>query len=204
MSSSPETALLDPVAAPQRVQRADARRNHERVITAARKVMARDGLDAQMEDIARAAKVGVGTLYRHFPSKTELIEALALDRFERLRDAALVALEITDPWESFEAFIRTAARIQTEDRALSEVLTSRPEVMQPAAESVDMLGLTAQILGRAQEAGVVRKDARPEDIPMVMCALAGTFHNPFADTDRYVGIVLDGLRAPGTGQTKLG
>jgi AcrR family transcriptional regulator len=203
MTTALKTPLSDRPAAPERAQRADARRNRERVITAARKVMARDGLDAQMEDIARAAKVGVGTVYRHFPSKDEIVEALAFDRFERLRDAALDAMGIADPWDSFEAFIRTAAHIQTEDRALSEVLTSRPEVMQPAAQSVDMLGLTAQILTRAQKAGVVRKDARPEDIPMVMCALAGTFHNPFAETDRYVGIMLDGLRVQGTGQTRL-
>jgi hypothetical protein len=68
--------------------------------------------------------------------------------------------------------------------------------MSRAAERVGMLGLTAEILGRAQAAGAVRPDAEPRDIPMIMCALAGTFHNPFADTDRYIGLVLDGLRAP--------
>src|SRR3954469_24984691 len=127
---------------PIRPQRADARRNRELVIRAARKRMARDGPDAQMEDIARDAGVGVGTVYRHFTTKDELIEALAFDRFERLRDAALSALAVDDPGEAFESFIREAARIQTEDRALSEVLTSHPEVMTPAAKAVDMLGLT--------------------------------------------------------------
>jgi len=83
------------------------------------------------------------------------------------------------------------------------VLTSRPEVMTPAAESVDMLGLTAKVLSRAQKAGAVRRDARPEDIPMLLCALAGTFKNPFASADRYVGIMLDGLRAPGAEPTRL-
>jgi AcrR family transcriptional regulator len=190
-------------ATPVRPQRADARRNRELVIRAARKRMARDGLDAQMEDIARDAGVGVGTVYRHFKTKDELVEALAFDRFERLRDAALLALESEDPGLSFETFIRDAARIQAEDRALSEVLTSRPEVMTPAAESVDMLGLTAKVLARAQKAGAVRRDARPEDIPMLLCALAGTFKNPFASTDRYVGIMLDGLRAPGAESTRL-
>jgi AcrR family transcriptional regulator len=204
MTTTVETAPGSPAAAPERARRADAVRNRRRVIKAARALMARDGLDAQMDDIARAAKVGVGTVYRHFPSKTELIEALAFDRFERLRDAANEALQIDDPWEAFETFIRDAARIQTEDRALSEVLTSRPEVMGPAAESVGILGLTATLLGRAQKADAVRSDARPEDIPMLMCALAGTFQGPYANTDRYVGIVLDGLRAPGAAKTKLG
>jgi AcrR family transcriptional regulator len=165
--------------------------------------MARQGLDAQMEEIARGAGVGVGTVYRHFPTKDELVAALANERFERLRDLALEALDDEDPGHAFDVFIRRAAEIQTEDRALSEVLVSRPETMMGAAERVGMLELTDQVLKRAQTAGAVRKDADARDIPMIMCALAGTFRNPHADTNRYIAIVLDGLRAPGGKQTKL-
>jgi AcrR family transcriptional regulator len=165
--------------------------------------MAQHGLDAQMEEIAREAGVGVGTVYRHFPNKDELVEALATERFERLRDLALEALAKGDSWKAFEDFIRASAQIQTEDRALSEVLVSRPDTMTRAAESVDMLHLVDQVLKRAQKAGLVRKDADARDIPMIMCALAGTFRNPHADADRYMGIVLDGLRAAGSKQTKL-
>src|SRR2546423_1122738 len=192
-----------PVPVPERERRSDARRNRGRVIKAARECMARDGLDAQMEEIARRAKVGVGTVYRHFTTKDELVEALAFERFERLRDLALDALAEDDPWGSFEGFMRASARIQTDDRALSEVLTSRPDTMGRAAEASGILELVGQILGRAQAAGVVREDAHPYDVPMLMCALAGTFRNPHADPDRYVGIALDGLRAPGAGLTKL-
>jgi AcrR family transcriptional regulator len=181
---------------PAKPQRADARRNYERVIRAARRCMARDGLDAQMEDIARRAGVGVGTVYRHFRNKDELVDALAADRFERLQELAHEALADDDPWRSFEGFVRASARIQSDDRALSEVLTSRPETMGRAAESVDILGLVARILERAQAAGVVRPDAEPRDIPMLMCALAGTFRNPTSDPERYVAIALDGLRGP--------
>src|ERR671929_2390947 len=106
-----------PVPEREREPRADARRNRERVIKAARWCMARDGLDAQMEEIARRAKVGVGTVYRHFRTKDDLVEALAAERFERLRDLALEALEQEDPWESFAWFMRVSARIQTDDRA---------------------------------------------------------------------------------------
>jgi AcrR family transcriptional regulator len=187
----------------ERAQRSDARRNRRRVIKAARTCMARDGLDAQMDDIARSAGVGVGTVYRHFCTKEELVEALAADRFERLEELARDALAQDDPWRSFEGFMRASARIQTEDRALSEVLTSRPEIMGRAAESVGILDLVGQLLGRAQAAGVVRRDAHPRDIPTFMCALAGTFRNPNSDPDRYIGIVLDGLRAPGAKHTKL-
>jgi AcrR family transcriptional regulator len=186
-----------------RPQRVDARRNRERIITAARRCMARDGLETQMEEIARAAGVGVGTVYRHFPTKDELVEALAGERFERLRDLANEALEAADPWAAFEAFIRSSAKIQTEDRSLSELLVSRPDTMSRAAESVGILELTAQVVSRAQTAGVVRKDADVRDIPMIMCALAGTFRNPHADSERYIGIVLDGMRAASGKQTKL-
>jgi AcrR family transcriptional regulator len=178
--------------------RADARRNHGRVLSAARKCMARDGLEAGMEEIARCAKVGVGTVYRHFPNKDDLVEALAADRFQRLAELAREALERENPGQAFDEFVRTSARIQSEDRALSEVLTSRPETMRRAAEGVDMLGLVGEVLGRAQAAGAIREDATPEDIPMLMCALAGTYRNPFNDPERYVSIVLDGLRAPGS------
>jgi AcrR family transcriptional regulator len=184
-------------------QRRDARRNRQLIVKAARRCFARDGLDAGMDDIARAAGVGVGTVYRHFPNKDDLIEALATERFERLRDLAQEALAQTDPWNSFEHFMRASAQIQTDDRALSEILTSRPSTMMRAAESVDMLGLVSQILTRAQKAGVVRKDADPRDIPMIMCALAGTFRNPHADTERYMAIVLDGLRTPSARRSTL-
>ena len=204
MTTPANAPTAAPAQPPERLQRADARRNRQRVIRAARACMAREGLDAQMEEIARAAGVGVGTVYRHFRTKDELLEALAAERFERLRDLAREALEQDDPWGSFERFMRASARIQTEDRALSELLVSRPDTMRRAAERVDMLGLVGQLMGRAQAAGVVRPgDAEPRDVPMIMCALAGTFRNAKSDPDRYIGIALDGLRASRGKQTVL-
>jgi AcrR family transcriptional regulator len=180
-----------------RALRADARRNRELVIEAARTCMARDGLDAQMEEIARAAGVGVGTVYRHFPTKDELIEALAGARFERLAELAREALERDEPWEAFCDFMRASALIQSEDRALSEVLVSRPETMGRAAEAVGILELVSEIMGRAQASGELRVDADPRDVPMVMCALAGTVQSPYTDPERYIGLIIDGMRSPG-------
>ena len=106
--------------------RADARRNREAVLAAAKKLFADQGLDAQMPDVAKAANVGVGTVYRHFPTKDDLIAALVAERFERLADKAREGLEAEDAWEGIAEFIRFAAQIQADDRGLCEVMGSRP------------------------------------------------------------------------------
>ena len=115
--------------------RADARRNRDAVIASAKKLFADQGLDAQMPDVAKAAKVGVGTVYRHFPTKDHLIGALADERFERLADRARQALDEDGAWEAFCGFIRFSAEIQAEDRGLCEVMGSRPEIMDAAARA---------------------------------------------------------------------
>src|SRR5436309_15182535 len=96
----PTAAVVD------RALRADARRNREAVIAAAKKLFADRGLDAQMPDVAKAAKVGVGTVYRHFPTKDDLIAALVAERFERLAQKAREDLEAGDAWEGISDFIR--------------------------------------------------------------------------------------------------
>jgi AcrR family transcriptional regulator len=189
-------------AAPERLQRADARRNREAVIEAAKKLFADEGLEAQIPDIAKAAKVGVGTVYRHFPAKEDLIVALADDRFERLAERAREALEENDPWEGFRGFIRFSAELQADDRGLCEVMGSRPDIMGAAAEAVGLDQLCREMVRRAQEAGELRPDLDWEDVPMIACGLGRIVTanaGPAAGRwERLLGIVLDGLRAPGT------
>src|SRR4051812_4544447 len=103
--------------------RADARRNRERVLEAARAVFAEHGRDAQMDDVARRAGVGVGTVYRHFPTKEALVAALALDLFERALEASRAALEIDDPWEAFTAALWAGTGILASDRAFTEIVS---------------------------------------------------------------------------------
>src|SRR5215204_6920029 len=186
----------------ERVQRADARRNREAVIAAAKRLFADQGLDAQMPDVAKAAKVGVGTVYRHFPTKEDLIAALAGDRFERLAEKAREGIEAEDPWEGLCDFIRFSARIQADDRGLCEVMGSRPEVMAASAYAVGLDGLCEELVKRAQRSGDLRKDLEWQDIPMIACGLGRITpaeKGPAVGRwPRLVGIVIDGLRAPGS------
>jgi AcrR family transcriptional regulator len=185
----------------ERVLRADARRNREAVIAAAKRLFADQGLDAQMPDVAKAAKVGVGTVYRHFPTKDDLIAALAAERFERLAEKAREGIEAEDPWEGLCDFIRFSAELQADDRGLCEVMGSRPEVMDASAFAVGLDQLCDKLVKRAQRSGDLRRDLHWEDIPMIACGLGritqATAGPAIGRWPRLVEIILDGLRAPG-------
>lgn len=182
--------------------RADARRNRDAVLAAAKKLFADAGLNAQMPDVAKAAKVGVGTVYRHFPTKEHLIAALVAERFERLAQKAREALEVEDAWEGLAGLIRFAAQIQADDRGLCEVMRSRPDIQGTAALAVGLPELSEQLVKRAQRAGELRRDLAWEDIPMIACGLGGIAQTTVGPATgrwpRLVEIILDGLRAPGS------
>jgi AcrR family transcriptional regulator len=189
-----------------RPPRADAVRNRAAVVAAARKVMSKKGLDAGIDEIARAAKVGVGTVYRHFPTKDDIVVALAEDRFERLAEFAHDALAEDDPAAAFERFLFRAGELQAADLGLSEVMRGYENVMPAAAERVGLLELTREVLTRAQKAGAIRKDLEAEDVPMVMCGIGTTTNHPapFIGPDswrRFLALVIDGMRVEGA--TKL-
>ena len=184
-----------------RALRADARRNREAVIAAANKLFADEGLDAQMPDVAKAARVGVGTVY---PVATVSIQnaVLAAERFERLAEKARDAIAAEDPWEGLCDFIRFSAQIQADDRGLCEVMGSRPEVMEASAYAVGLEKLAVEIVKRAKGSGKLRKDLEWRDIPMIACGLgritAAEVGPAAGRWPRLVEIVIDGLRAPGS------
>jgi AcrR family transcriptional regulator len=186
----------------ERLPRADARRNRAAVIKAAKRLFADQGLDAQMPDVAKAAKVGVGTVYRHFPTKDDLIAALAAERFERLAEKAREGIEGDDSWEGLCDFIRFAAQIQADDRGLCEVMGSRPDVMDASARAVGLDALCDKLVKRAQRSGELRKDLQWEDIPMIACGLGRITPAEMGPAKgrwpRLVEIIIDGLRAPGS------
>jgi len=182
-------------------QRADARRNRERILTAAREQFAEHGLDVQMGQIARAAGVGVGTVYRHFPTKEHLLQALADERFARFAEKATEALHDPDSWQGFCELMRHCAKVTATDRALSEAMDQLPELCAASAEKVRLQELARELIQGAQAGGAMRADFTADDIPSLMRGLARATAPqengpPAIDWERYLDIVLTGLRAP--------
>jgi AcrR family transcriptional regulator len=179
--------------------RADARRNRERVVIAAQVVFAEHGHDAQMDDVAKRAGVGVGTVYRHFPTKEALIEALAVDRFEKILAVGKAALERDDPWEALTEAMWEGAALTASDRSFTEIVGEMQGPMQLPEELQRAMNETyAELMRRAQASGDLRPDLVFDDIPMIMCGIGFGTRKAHSCPDawrRHVSIVIDGLRA---------
>ena len=176
--------------------RADARRNRERILKAARAVFADQGMHSQIDDVARRAKVGVGTLYRHFPTKEALVEALVRERFEEIAGYAREALEREDAWEGFCELIWRAAERNAADLAFCEAQASTDQSRVVA--EVGLAESTNALVRRAIAQGRMRADVTEEDVPMMMCGASSVMRlSPKSDAwRRYLTVMLDGLRAP--------
>jgi AcrR family transcriptional regulator len=181
--------------------RADAARNRAKVLEGARKAFRKAGLDADMAEVARQAGVGVGTVYRHFPTKDALTTALAADHFESMAAMAEEALARGgDPWPAFEELVWRSAEYTAKDLGMCEVLgqpTTAAAAAQPGAQR--LREAIFRLLERAKEDGTARADITPMDVPMVMCGFGKIRVNEAAGTGmdwrRYLTIALDGLRA---------
>jgi len=185
----------------ERTRRADAVRNRQRVLDAALAAFRESGFDAQMPEIARRANVGVGTLYRHFPTKGDLVGALAEQNFERMAQMTQEALDSgSPPLEAFEDFIWRAARRIAEDRGLAELMARKREVVQHTEAPVRLQELGNELIGRAKDSGDLREDATVADIPTILCGLGqvvstqGDGPHPLITWERYVTLMLAGLR----------
>lgn len=183
--------------------RADARRNRTRILEAARAAFDELGLAAQMDDVARRASVGVGTLYRHFPTKEALVEALIADRMTQIaEELRRASAEEPDAWSALARALRFGVELQAGDLALAQVLGSQPpERWEAAKDAAGIDPLTEELLSRAQAEGTVRPDLRVDDIPILMCGMSrvvemrvATCGRP-AGWERYFALLLDGLRA---------
>jgi AcrR family transcriptional regulator len=173
--------------------RADARRNRERILRAARRVFAEQGMHSQIDDVARRAKVGVGTVYRHFPTKEALLESLVREHFEEIAGFAREALEQPDPWEGFCALMWRSAGHNAEDLGFCEAIASGDKTA--IIEEVGLMGSTRELIGRAKAQGAMRADATEEDVAIIMIGASAVMRLTPGSWRRYIALMLDGLRA---------
>jgi AcrR family transcriptional regulator len=184
----------------ERPLRRDAERNRRRILEAAAEAFAERGLAVTMDEIADRAEVGVGTVYRRFPDKELLIEALVEDHLAEIVGRGEQALAEEDAWEALLGFLEHALVLQAADRGLRELLLTTPHGHDRIARMRERLEpLVYELVERAQAAGRLRPDARASDVPLVMMMIGGAvdFTRPVAPDAwrRMFAVVIDGLRA---------
>ena len=195
-------------AGPIRPLRRDAERNRQRILRAAAEVFTERGLDVSLDEVARHAGVGVGTVYRRFRTKEDLVEALFVDRIDEVAALAEAALESSDPWSGLACFMEQAASMLAQDLGLRQMMmfaTYGGDRCWYARQR--MAPLAAKLVERAQAAGQVRSDLGPTDIPFIMFMLteAAQFAKRVSPEiwRRYLTLVLDGLRPEREGVSPL-
>lgn len=180
--------------------RADARRNLALILAAAREVFLEQGVDGSVEEIARRAGVGVGTVYRRFPTKEDLIDEIIAEHFASLAVLMRAHLEAADPWEGFCGMVRQTLGLFAENRGFKAVVGGRfADAEHPPPMVTELFGISNEIVRRAQESGDLRTDFAPTDLPLLFRG-AGAVMDATRDVnprlwERYLTMVLDGLRA---------
>jgi AcrR family transcriptional regulator len=199
-ATSTRQAVTASDAQPRR-QRADAERNRRALLDAAVQVFGERGLDATVAEIAASAGVGQGTAFRHFPTKEQLIAATVRDMLDRITATALELLDEPDPLLALRELLHAGSQLMVSNQGFkaataNSLVHEDPEVI---AGNQRLLDVAAQLLARAQDAGVIRADVTPEDIPLLLCAVSATDiaprHEQPALWERYFEIVFSGLRA---------
>jgi AcrR family transcriptional regulator len=180
--------------------RADAARNRTKVVVTARSFLeTSDGLAVSMNTIAKLAGVGIGTVYRHFPTQQALLEAVAEDSFAALVVAAKRAAADSDAAAAFERLMSRSLELMLEDVGLAAVLSSAQfECVQTIALAVDLQQAVTTVLARARDVGAIKPDITPDDIRRLLC---GVHHavksggNQRSTATSYLDVLLTGLRA---------
>src|SRR3989441_6421162 len=192
MTTSPKT--------PVRPLRRDAQATRARIVTAARAAFAAEGIEVPVEEIARCAAAGMGTLYRHFPAKEDLIDAVLEDAFAAFISAAEQALAEEDAWAGFRGFLERVFALHAENRGLKDMIATRVHGRARAeAMRRRMRPLLRRLIERAQEQGALRTDFTAEDMPLVFWTGGRVIEATAAvapeDWRRHLGLLLDRLRA---------
>lgn len=179
-----------------RPKRADARRNYEKLLRAAGDAFEQDGTAASLEDIARRAEVGIGTLYRHFPTRQALLEAVYVDEVEEM-SARAEQLGDLDPWEALVTWLRQFVRYAAAKRALMDEMANAVDADAPVFVACRSAITSAGdlLLRRAQEAGEARKDTNFADVGRMVSGIAAIRTADAGQIERILDMALDGLRA---------
>jgi AcrR family transcriptional regulator len=190
-ANPPDVAELAP-----RPKRADALRNYEKLIAAAREEFAAEGTGATLEDVARRAEVGIGTLYRHFPTRQDLLEAVYLGEVQAICDSAEKYLD-QPPLEALTGWLHEFVGFAATKRALAEELVAYVDRDSPVFYFCvnAIYGAGEDLLKRAQEAGAVRADVDISDVTKMVSGIAAIRTADAEQIDRILGLALDGLRA---------
>ena len=180
------------IAAARRPHRKDAARNYDALLEAAREAFAEHGAEASLEDIARRAGVGIGTLYRNFPTRRDLFESVYADEVNTLCQVAaeVAALE---PWEALTAWLRRFTDYMVTKRAVREALNDESDIFQACRDSMYAAG--GPLFERAQESGEAREDMDFGDLLRMVAGITATVFEDDAQRDRVLNIALDGVRA---------
>jgi AcrR family transcriptional regulator len=184
---------------PIRRKRKDAVQNRERIMDAARELFARRGFGTTLDEVADLAGLGVGTVYRHFPNKSAVIDALFEQSAERLVELARVAAAAEDAWEGFVGFIVDVAELQTADRGLRDLMLTAQSGCDEYSRLLRerLRPVICPVVDRAQAQGMLRADFDEHDFPVLQLMLAAAYEfTSAAGPDawrRYLALVLDAL-----------
>jgi len=181
----------------KRPMRADARRNYDNLVATAREVYASEGTSAPLEEIAKRADVGIGTLYRHFPTRQALLEAVYAEEIGRMAEKAR-ELADCDPWEALSTWLREYVGFAATKKTLTEaLLEADPDSDVLLVCRTALLSAGNELIARAQEAGVVRADTTFTDVGRLISSVAVVPTIDDAQRERLIDLALDGLRYTG-------
>ncbi|MFJ3223509.1 TetR/AcrR family transcriptional regulator [Streptomyces sp. NPDC086783] len=179
------------IVASQRPHRKDAARNYDALLAAAREAFAENGAEASLEDIARRAGVGIGTLYRNFPTRRHLFESVYADEVNELCRTALDVAAM-EPWQALAAWLRRFVDYTVTKRAVREALSSESDVSLACRDSMYQAG--GPLFTRAQQAGEARADIDFDDLLRMVAGITATNFLDDAQRDRVLAVALDGVR----------